>query len=246
MKLAHKLAVTTAGVLCFTTLNFKPEQARAVTISGDVLTANTIVNGFSLTDAAKAIAPFQDQLTIGPDSSLLPNTPFQLLTLAANTYNVTSNTYFYVPLSSVNNSPPILGTFPPDSSQNAFYWFDPTQLGGQDLSIIVDGRATAIGSDYLAGPVTRNLPFGGNSTIVLAAFLSPLSPGEHTVQIQGKYNGELVGGPCVPNVCVSFNVSYKVNSQPVPEPEISLAILAAGASAWFFKQHLKTSKLAKF
>ncbi len=247
MKFTHELAVTTASVaLCFTAVNFKPEQARAVTIGGDVLPADTIVNGFSLTDAAIAIAPFQDQLTIGPDSSLLPDTPFQLLTLAADTYNVTSDTYFYVPLSSANNSPPILGNFPSDSSQNAFYWFDPTQLGGQNLSITVDGRVTPIGSDYLAGPVTKTLPFGGNSTVVLAAFLSPLSPGEHTVQIQGKYNGKLVGSPCVPDVCVSFEVSYQVNSQPVPEPDISLAVLIAGAMTWFFKQHLKTTKLAKF
>jgi len=219
-------------------LNIRPKSSLAFTIGGEVLPASTLVNGYSLTDVAAAIAPYQDTL----DPAYLPSTPFQLLTLASLNYTVTDDTYFYVPNGSVNDSPPILGTFPSTPSEAPFYWFDASQLGTSEFKITVDGRETALGAEYLAGPVTVPLPNGGNHSIIGAAFLSPLPPGSHTITINNKSNGKLVEEFCPPDGCAS-ELTYTVQSEaakPVPEPsEIAASVLA---SAFLLLQMKKRQK----
>lgn len=197
-------------------------SVQAETLSGgDVLPANATPNGYSLTDLAKLIAPFQDTF----DTSLLPSTPFQILyiptpTSTSNSFTVNSDTLFYVPLSSVNDSPPILGTFPSDASQSAFYFFDKSQLGGRDFTITVDGKSTPIGAEYLAGPVmTEKLPNGGMNSIVLGAFLSPFSVGTHTVEIKTQFDGDLLGGQVF-----SGDVVYTIKTNPASVPESSSVV----------------------
>jgi hypothetical protein len=61
-----------------------------------------------------------------------------------------------------------------------------------DFAIQIDGRTAELGPKYVAGPVrTQPLPDGGGTHFVtIDAFIGPLSPGVHTVRIQGGYFGE--------------------------------------------------------
>ena len=172
---------------------------------GDVLPATAHPHGFSLTDLASATALFT---TSGNDLSHYPNTPFQILyvdpkTLTFNSVNgglvvggtnqftVKPGTPFYVPLASVDDSPPIIGTFPTTPQAVADYMFSHDQSGLGDLRIVVDGHATSIGAAYTSDLVHTPplLDGGGSHIITVGAFLSPMSPGEHTVSISGAFSG---------------------------------------------------------
>ena len=49
---------------------------------------------------------------------------------------------------------------------------------------------TELGPDYVAGAITKPLPDGGGTGyIAIAAFLTPLSKGTHTVSISGAFDG---------------------------------------------------------
>jgi serine/threonine-protein kinase len=174
---------------------------------GQVLPATASQHGYSLTDMARATALFN---TSGNNPADYPNTPFQILYVdpatesltpggggaietGTNSFVVAPGTPFYVPLAFVDDSPPILGTFPTDPSATANYFFAPDQLGTSNLVLTVDGRATSIGAAYAAGPVQTPplLDGGGTHIITVGAFLTPLSPGTHTVTISGLFAGVL-------------------------------------------------------
>jgi hypothetical protein len=174
---------------------------------GNVLPATARPYGFSLTDMTGATALFT---TSGNNLAFYPHTPFQVLyfdppTLAfhfengglfvtgVNHLTVKPGTPFYVPVANVDDSPPILGTFPTDPSTVANYVFAHDQVGMTNLQIVVDGRVTPLGSAYAAGPVTTPplLDGGGTHIITVGAFLTPLSPGTHTVSIAGEFSGVL-------------------------------------------------------
>jgi hypothetical protein len=188
-----------------TALQFRPRletlEDRLAPGGGDVLPATAHAHGYTLTDTAGATALF---LTSGNDPSLYPNTPFQTLyvdpaTLTVNSVNgglvaggsnqftVKPGTPFYVPVATVDDSPPIIGTFPTTPQAAADYVFSHDQVGMRDLQIVVDGHATSIGAGYTAGPVQTPplLDGGGSHIITMGAFLTPLSPGVHTVTISG-------------------------------------------------------------
>lgn len=173
-----------------------------------VLPAGAAPQGWDLNRITEAAAAFD---TSGNNPSDYPNTPFQLLYYAPSTLTVTQmnngvvfsgtnsfrvapKTPFFVPLFSVDDSPPVIGTFPTTHKQAIRYFFDPSQIGGQGFRITVDGQSTALESPYLAGPVTSSpLPDGGGTHIVtLGAFLRPLAPGTHTVSISGGIFGALL------------------------------------------------------
>jgi len=196
---------------------------------GDVLPASAHPHGFSLTDLASATALFT---TSGNDLSHYPNTPFQILyvdpkTLTFNSVNgglvvggtnqftVKPGTPFYVPLAFSDDSPPIIGTFPTIPQAAADYLFSHDQNGLGDLRIVVDGHATSIGAAYTAGPVqTPPLPDGGGSHIItVGAFLTPLSPGVHTVTISGEFSG-VAFQQATGLAFVQFAETYTVTVQP--------------------------------
>jgi hypothetical protein len=179
----------------------------AVADDGDVLPATATPAGYSLADMAAELAYFS---TSGNDSSRYPDTPFQILYVdphtGTNTFTVGTRTKFFVPLAYVDDSPPILGDFPTDPSQAGDYVFSPRELGGHDLQIVVDGQATTLGPDYVAGPVYAPglLDGGGSHFIQIGAFLAPLSKGTHTVRIRGVFDGDAIGG------VYQFDISYTV------------------------------------
>jgi hypothetical protein len=165
------------------------------------------------------------------DLNFYPKTPFQVLYVAStetsvngdpdhpdvavtggNSFTVSSGTSFYVPLLTVNDAPPVIGNFPTKASGAASYFFDQDQLGVKNTEIIVDGQSTAIERAYVAGPVQtpRPLPDGSRPYIItLAAFLSPMSVGTHTVDIKGELTGQAFQADTGLN-SVSFDFTYTV------------------------------------
>jgi hypothetical protein len=175
---------------------------------GVVLPPSAMPHGFSLSAAALATAVFNTTNHSGAQ----PDVPFQMLvTTATNTFNVRPGTMLYVPVAQADDSPPILGDFPQNSSTAVSYFFGSSELGGHNFSITVDGKTTPIGSQFLVGPVTT-APLadgGGTHYMTLAAFLTPLTPGTHTVAIEGHFSGAAVLNFF--HAPVDFVVTYTVN-----------------------------------
>jgi hypothetical protein len=212
---------------------------------GHVLPASAKPYGYSLDDMAQAMALFQ---TSG-EVSYYPTTPFQILFtgpnstsstsnvvcadrgqgtlfVAENTFPVTVGVTFFVPLFQVDDSPPVLGVFPTQKSQAADYFFGPTQFGGRDTEIIVDGRSTAVGADFLGGPITQINPAlldgGGTHFMQLGVFLTPLSVGSHTVEIKGELGNSALFYNTLSQYygsCLREDITYKVNVLPRLEAE---------------------------
>ncbi len=175
--------------------------------AGNVLSPAEEPHGYSLTDMARATAAFNTSDHAGPQ----PDIPFQMLvTTSDNTFTVQPGTQFYVPLVAADDSPPIIGDFPSDPSGATSYFFGDSELGGHDFKIEVDGQSTAIGPEYLVGPVeVAPLPDGGGTHyMTLAVFLTSLSKGRHTVAISGQFTGQAVKNFFPEGI--NFRISYTV------------------------------------
>jgi hypothetical protein len=175
---------------------------------GGVMPAAAQPDGWSLARMTGALALFN---TSGNDPSYYPNTPFQIFyvdpstarvvpvngglqTFGSNTFAVSPGTFFFVPLFDVDDSPPVLGTWPANHEQALAYFFGAAQYGARGFDIAIDGESTPIGSAYLAGPVTTPplLDGGGTHMLMLGAFVHPLPPGTHTISIAGGVFGDLL------------------------------------------------------
>ena len=188
-------------------------RERRVT-GGKVMPSTAKIAGYSLVDMAKELAYFT---TSGNNLSYLPKTPFPLLYLknlsdTTNSFTVSPGTHLFVPISSIDNSPPIIGNFPSDQNQAQNYVVSQEQLGAR-FEITVDGVTTSIRPSYVAGPVyTPGLLNGGSYFMQVGVFLTPLSPGEHTITCRAFYGGNavtaLTGG-----VPVAFEFTYTVTVQ---------------------------------
>lgn len=189
-------AYGTARAVCFlvAALATIASTSTAWAGGGEVQPPQAKPRGYSLAQAAEASAAFNAG-TRNPNT--LPDLPFQVLYLppgqTENTFVVKPGTSFYVPLEGIDDSPPILGDFPADVSNQEDvedYVFDPQELGGSSFTITVDGNITELGPDYVAGVTTEPLPDGGGTHyIAIAAFLTPLPKGKHTVTIAGAFDG---------------------------------------------------------
>jgi hypothetical protein len=152
--------------------------------------------------------------TSGNNPAYLPNTPFQILYVKSSQpslFKVEAGTMFYVPLWNADDSPPVAGVFPTTPIQAKWYFFDPAQLGAS-FRILIDSNTTELGPQYVAGPVTTPplLDGGGTHFVTIGAFLYPLSPGTHTVRIQGGLYGKLIEATYgIPSV--SEDISYTVH-----------------------------------
>ena len=160
---------------------------------GPVLPASATPSDFSLDDMAAELALFSSS---GNDLAHYPDTPFQILYISdTNTFTVPAGTRFFVPVFFVDDSPPILGTFPDDVDDIAAYVFGADQLGGYDMQIVVDGTATTLGPAYLGSTHVGGaglLDGGGHNFIQLGGFLTPLTPGKHTVTIIANFDGAVI------------------------------------------------------
>jgi hypothetical protein len=189
----------------------------ALAQGGNILPADAQVEGFTLAEAAKATAVF----SVGPRTpeSLAQNVSeqfrrtFQVLYTpnngqSQNTFHVQQGRMFYMPLFSIDDSPPILGKFPDvrDHDQVVFYVFSPKQLGAVYLRVMVDGKVTNLGPDYVVGVKTKPLPDGGGTHYITAGvFLTALAPGRHTVKLHPRLTGAALGGGIF-DVRITYNI----------------------------------------
>jgi hypothetical protein len=151
-----------------------------------VLPPDAEPHGYSLTDMAAATAVFNTGGVRSPQT--LPPTPFQILYTPTNgpqlPFDVSQGTTFYLPLLYSDDSPPVVGDFPKVNNQEKVehYCFGQKEIGIVYADIVIDGVSTLLGEDYAVGVTTPPLPDGGGRHyITVAAFLSPMSKGHHTV-----------------------------------------------------------------
>jgi hypothetical protein len=175
---------------------------------GNVLPPTAKAKGYSLAEAAAATAHFN----VGPRTpeTLPPGFPFQILYVdAANatTFDVRPGTMLYVPVVYSDDTDSAYWPYPDVDDPQAVsnYYFDPAQLGAEILEVEVDGRITSLGPRYAVGARTPGLPSGGNAYTVVAAVLTPLSPGTQLVTIRALLSGAFIGGD------FGFETTYTVN-----------------------------------
>jgi hypothetical protein len=168
---------------------------------GNVLPAVAQPKGYSLSRMARMFAPFN----VTDHSGVPPRTPFQALYTSAtnsNTFVVSPGTMLYVPILYNDESPPPIGQIPDVTDRQALldYFYSQQHFGTVYTIITVDGQDTALGPDYLVGLYfSPPLPDTAQSYMTVAAFLTPLKKGTHTVGISGLATGAdivaVVGGP---------------------------------------------------
>jgi hypothetical protein len=172
-----------------------------------VLPATATPDGHSLSNMAAITAAYNEA------GGTPPNVPFDIIVGNAT---VDSSTTLYVPIFYADNGPPpTIPPFPTDISDehaNAQYLY--SQAGVTGFILQLDGVTTSLSDDYVSAvPVSPPLPDTANNYIVSAAFLSPLSVGQHTLGIGGIVNGQ-------PQVFFSDTINS------VPEPAgVALAIV---------------------
>jgi hypothetical protein len=182
--------------------------ASALAGGGNVLPASANPKGYSLSEIAVATAVFNTgQMTGNPATPPPPDVPFHIL--VADT-TVKPGTMLYLPIFVADDSGGAPAGFPADiTDQDADAdYLDSLVLnsfGVEAFIVQVDGKTTVLDDDYVSGTTTAPLLDGtpaGTHYIVSAAFLTPLTPGKHTVSIGGIING-------VPVAFVSMSVTVR-------------------------------------
>jgi hypothetical protein len=175
---------------------------------GNVLPASAKPKGYSLEEIAVATAVYNSGVTSGnPSTPPPPDVPFQVLVADAT---VKPGTMLYLPVFFVDDTDSLYPGFPADITDQALnaayldsYIF--ALYGVTAFIVQVDGQTTVLDDDYICGVTTEPLldgSPGGTQYIVTAAFLTPLTPGNHTVGIGGIIDGE-------PVVFLSYNVTVR-------------------------------------
>ncbi len=180
--------------------------ATAMAGGGNVLPSTASFKGFSLQQMAKATAVYNTGVTAGI-SEPAPNVPVQIL---VKDTRVPAGTGFYLPIFFDDDSGGTTAGFPTDvsdqSADAAFLLeFVNAAFGVERFIVQVDGQTTVLSPDYIAGVTTGSLPDGvppGTHYIVAAAYLTPLTPGVHTVGFGGVIDGQ-------PVVFLSYRVTVK-------------------------------------
>jgi len=177
---------------------------------GDVLPPQARPRGISLTEAATTVAPFTAALNAGLGVQLeyLEPLPLQVLYVdpetldfefedggitgvGSNHFTVPTGTMFYVPILNADDTGVDAPSFPTDDAGTVPYFFGRSQFGAEGMTIIVDGQSTEIGSAYLSRLLSfpEGLPSGATRYLTLGVFLTPLTPGTHTIIIRGAFTG---------------------------------------------------------
>jgi len=178
-------------------------------LAGDkVLPPTAKPHGYSLTDMAYITAYFNT----GSRGGAPPQTPIKMLYYPADgnlTFTVRPGTMLYVPVLYSDDAPPVTGDLPDvtDKAAVANYYFNSHELGAQYIEIVVDGEATSLME--FGYPVGADTPLadspGGHLYTTVAAFLTPLKPGTHSVTIRALFTG-LAFEPGVFEFEVTFTV----------------------------------------
>jgi hypothetical protein len=176
---------------------------------GNVLPAQAQAKGYSLTNLAEATAAFNVTDHSGPP----PGVPFQMLVWRGDNapFHVRPGTMLYVPILYNSDSPPVVGNYPDVTDREALleYWYSQREFGVVYTNITVDGQVTSLGPDYLVGvKFDEQLPDTAMQYMTVAAVLTPLTKGQHTVEISALATGDairaLIGGD------FQFSLGYTV------------------------------------
>ena len=135
----------------------------------------------------------------GPSTSNPPpDVPIQILVADAT---VSPGTWLYVPVyyaDDAGGAPPGFPADIDDQAADAEFLENAvlTRYGISALLVVVDGKVTPLDGSYISG-VTSPVPLvdgtpPGSHYICSAAFLTPLSPGAHEVEVGGIIDGEPV------------------------------------------------------
>jgi hypothetical protein len=209
-------------------LGLETQAALATGFGGQVLPANAIVNGYSLTDAAEVHSPWLMDTYFSVTPPPLPVTPFEQLVFTADSYTVTDSTYLYLPIFFANDIPPAFpDPFPTNLADARVGIFDPSQ-GALSFAVSVNNQTTVLGPEYLVGPINFTVDDDGDGIASAykgyqqATFLSPLSPGAYTVGYEVFQAGNSI-----------FTGAYTIQSNPTPVPTPALlpGLIAFGLSA---------------
>lgn len=177
-----------------------------------VLPATAQPYGISLTQMLQKTAVFESGFIGGPQQPVpqIPGPPpgpsFQILSSASTTYRVSSNTIFYVPVVTIDDSPAVtgcpqpgipgtpgcVGIWPANHNAALSYLYSAQKVGGHDMAITIDGARTTLSQSYLAGPVSAPLVDGGSNMLVVGAYVAPLPVGTHTVTISVVLDGPYI------------------------------------------------------
>jgi hypothetical protein len=173
---------------------------------GNILPASAKPKGYSLSDMAVATAVYNTGITSGnPSTPPPPGVPFEVL-VAGTT--VERGTMIYLPIFFADDTDSLYPGFPADISDQAadaayLNSYVLTTYGVTAFIVQVDGQTTILDDAYITGVTTAPLLDGtpaGTHYISIAAFLTPLTPGAHTVSIGGIIDGE-------PVAFISYNVT---------------------------------------
>jgi hypothetical protein len=195
-----------------------PSESARAQAAAPVLPPQARPYGYSLDSMARLLAAFN----VGDHSAPPPNSPFQLLyeKPAANSqdFNVAPGTPLYVPLVFSDNGPPVVGHFPADLTNRAqvlHYWYSQSELGMTTMELVIDGKVVPLGAGYVTGfAPSAPLPDGATQYITAGAFIAPLAPGVHTIEIHSKATGDALRQPpfdqVFPKGYAEFSTTYRV------------------------------------
>jgi hypothetical protein len=182
--------------------------APALAGGGNVLPASAKPRGYSLAKIAGATAVYNTGFTTGnPATPPPPEVPFEVLVADAT---VKPGTMLYLPVFYASDSGTPPPGFPSDITDQAAdaAFLDEYVLatyGVEAFIVQVDGKTTVLDDAYIVGVTTPPLLDGtppGTQYITSAAFLTPLTPGQHTVSVGG-----IVGG--VPVAFLTYHVTVR-------------------------------------
>jgi hypothetical protein len=184
---------------------------------GNVLPASARPMGYSLYDMAQATAAFN----VGNRLGAPPNTPFKILysnEVNNNSFTVGQGQMLYVPVLYNDDSVPIIGNYPANAENRRAllrYWYSQKEFGIVATDITINGKTTALGGSYLSGvSFSTALPDGAKQYATTAAFITPLPPGVHTIEISAKATGDALREPPFPDYFpdgfFEFRLTYTV------------------------------------
>lgn len=160
---------------------------------GGVLPAQAQAKGYSLESLARTTAAFNVTDHSGPP----PQVPFQMLVWRGDNepFYVRPGTMLYVPIVYNTDSPPVVGNYPDVTDRAALlaYWYSQREFGFVYTNITVDGQVVSLGPDYLVGvKFATPLPDTAMQYMTVAAVLTPLTKGRHTVEISALATGDAI------------------------------------------------------
>jgi hypothetical protein len=190
---------------------------------GHVLPASARPMGYSLYDMAQATAAFNvsDRSGVAPNPPL-PNTPFKILYSNAvnnNSFTVGQGQMLYVPVLYNDDSVPIIGNYPANAENRRAllrYWYSQREFGIVATDITINGKTIPLDGSYLSGvSFSTALPDGAKQYATTAAFIAPLPPGVHTIEISAKATGDALREPPFPQYFpdgyFEFRLTYTVS-----------------------------------